>query len=89
MIAQPLKSTTIRYVRRLRSGGFLVYHDARCRFAKLPGSEPVPAAEVQQALDHFYFAGESDGGLVRFRGKLTLPWPCRLCLPPRSDWPPV
>lgn len=66
MIAQPLKSTTIRYVRRLRSGGFLVYHDARCRFAKLPGSEPVPATEVQQALDHFYFAERTTEGWCAF-----------------------
>jgi len=78
----------VSYVRRLRSGGFLVYHDERCRFAKLPGSEPVSATEVRQALDHFYFV-QGHGGLVRFQGKLALPWPCRLCLPYRSDWPPV
>lgn len=71
----------VAYVRRWRSGNFLVYHDARCRHARgRPDMVPVPPEEVRAAI-----LGAHEK--VRHDGRVACLWPCRVCLPPLRDWP--
>lgn len=74
------------YVRRARSGGFLVYHKSECRHARgRPDAVPVTLDEVNEALAHYAnFAGP-----VNFEGRTFYVWPCGVCLraPPRIRWP--
>ena len=72
---------TVEYVCRSRSGGFLVYHDARCRHVRgRPDVQAVTPDEVRAAV-------LSNHARVRYRGRTVLLWPCRRCLPPLRDWP--
>jgi hypothetical protein len=71
------------YVRRRRSGGFLVYHDARCRHARgRPDMEPVAPEEVRAAILAAHARVRT-----RDNGRVATLWPCRVCLPPLRDWP--
>ena len=72
---------SVEYVRRWRSGGFLVYHDARCRHVRgKPGVERVTPDEIRAAV-----LGAHER--VRHNGRVASLWPCKVCLPPLRDWP--
>lgn len=73
----------VEYVRRWRTGGFLVYHDARCRHARgRRDMERVSPEEVRAAI----LAGHQRVR-VRDNGRTAILWPCQVCLPPLRDWP--
>lgn len=63
-----------RYVRRLRSGNWLVYHRVDCRHVR--GREDVTPVDVEEVRR----ATEVGPAFVMFEGRKVYLYPCRLCL---------
>jgi hypothetical protein len=70
----PPADTTSTYVRRLRSGGWLVYHRSDCRHVR--GRTDVVTVDVEEVRR----AIEIAPAFVSFAGRKVYLYPCRMCL---------